>query len=69
MSHKHASHNSAYLMVYTSPCEMLNNSSTATFQSCHAHSEARAGCVFVFFNKIMRKGLGHMLKTNDLTFQ
>lgn len=66
MSHKHASRNSAYLMVYTSPCEMLNNSSPATLQACHTRGEAGAG---FFFNKIMRKGLGHMLKNNDLTSQ
>lgn len=57
MSHKHASRTSAYLMVYTSPCEMLNNSSTATIQSCHAHSETRAGCGG-FFEQNNEKGFG-----------
>lgn len=51
MSHKHASHNSAYLMAYTSPRGMLNNSFTATFQSCQTETEGGTGYVFVLFFK------------------
>lgn len=54
MSNKHASHTSAYLMVYTSACEMLNNSFTATFQSCQTETKAGKG---MFFNKSMGEGL------------